>query len=644
MIKTRDIGKSILQYLTSSHVLILATYTMGFVVLTLVTALTVSYISTREAERVFVEEGKGFTQLVAQSSVIPLLTGSEENSSDYLNPLLSYQNVYHITVYDRNSKSFFTAGNSPAWMPTKDNFIDVNDATLIHEDKEYWYLSSPVMTEKKDSERIGNVFTVITKKTINTLGGNILTYTMWICGIAALLLWIKIYLVLRRITLPIRSIAGYMDISRGITKRYRIPKRVPSDVKTIYNSFNNMLEQIEARDRALKDNLSNMEEIVNEKTLDLKEKNKQLEDAHNKAIVASHAKDIFVANVSHELRTPIQAIMGNCELLGDKYQEKELSNIIISANQLLHLVNNILDLSKIENDKLEVFLETVVARDILPEIAEADLPVISANNNTFEIKIDDDVHEITTDCKLVTQIINNLLSNAGRYTQDGHITFRVRKKLKNNIEYVCFEISDTGIGIDQDKLEKIFQPFEQADMSKTRLYGGTGLGLTISRKLATLLGGEITVESTLGKGSTFTLWLPEGESIIKGQRQAKIPEKCLPHTILLAEDHPFISDAVKQLLESDGHQVTVATDGVQAMEILQKGFFDIALIDVHMPEFDGIEVIKKYKAAYPHSNTKIFLLTADVTDALGQQAGQLGVKIIQKPFSRAQLAASIAEG
>jgi len=635
-------SKILFRYFTSSHGLILLTYTTGFAVLALVTSLLVSYMSTREAEKVFVNEGTGFAELAAQSAVIPLLTGSRENGEDYLNPLIAYQNVYHITVYGRDFRGFFMAGNESSWQPSQEQLMKINHASLIHEDNSYWYIAAPVLTEGQDSERIGNVFIVITKTAINKLGNNIHTYTLWICTIAASILWVMLYLVLRRITLPIQRMAGFMDISKGISQRYRTPSHVPSDVKTIYSAFNSMLDQIDIRNKQLKDHISNMEDIVKEKTSDLIVKNEQLENAHNNAVAASHAKDIFVANVSHELRTPIQAIMGNCELLSDKYQDHELAKIIISANQLLNLINNILDLSKIENDKLEVKPTTISVRNIMTQIAEAIAPVIKLNNNTFDIEINHDVNEVTTDRELITQIINNLLSNAGRYTHDGHVTFRVRKKRKNDIDCVCFEVIDTGIGIAEDKLEKIFQPFEQADMSKTRLYGGTGLGLTISKKLAALLGGELTVESKPGQGSTFNLCIPEGKSIKNTQHENRTVIKCSPQKILLAEDHPFISDAVKQLLENDGHSVSVVSDGVQAIKTLGREHFDIALIDVHMPELDGIEVIRNVQASNPDCSTRIFLLTADVTKALRQQAEALGVKIIQKPFNRTQLAEHIS--
>lgn len=644
MINNQKAAKSIWQYFTSSHGVILLTYTLGFAVLALLTAIIISYISTKEAESVFIDEGRGFVKLAAQSAVVPLLTGSAENSNDFLNPLLSYQNVSHISVYDRENNAFFTGGKIPTWIPERDILKHINHARLIHEDNDHWYFAAPVVTEGKDRSWIGYVFMDITKQTVNTLGSNILTYTIWICGIAALILWLMLYLVLRRVTLPIRKIAGLMDLSRGVKQHYPVPKHIPSDVKTIYSSFNNMLDQIKSRDKALTEHVSNMEHIVEVKTRDLTEKNIQLEDAHNKAVAAGHAKDLFVANVSHELRTPIQAILGNCELLGDKYQDKELAKIVVSANQLLNLVNNILDLSKIENDKLHVRPRTMLVVDIMTQIAEAIAPVIEVNNNSFEIDIDENVYEVTTDPEMIAQIINNLLSNAGRYTNNGHVTFRVSKKCKHNIDFIYFEVIDNGIGIAKDKLGRIFQPFEQVDMSKTRLYGGTGLGLAISKRLAKLLGGEITVQSEPGKGSTFSLCIPEGEPMnetFKAHDQPTIEH--VAYKILLAEDHPFISDAVKQLLESDGHEVKVAINGTQALELLRNDSFEIALIDVHMPELDGIEVIRKFQASRPDAETKLFLLTADVTEALRQQAEQLGIKIIQKPFNRAQLAAQLID-
>ncbi|MCA9658295.1 MAG: hypothetical protein KC486_08120 [Myxococcales bacterium] len=233
------------------------------------------------------------------------------------------------------------------------------------------------------------------------------------------------------------------------------------------------------------------------------------------AIAANEAKSTFLATMSHELRTPLNIVIGYGELLGEEVAERgegELSlyaeRITGAAQHLLGLISDILDLSRIEAARIEVVLETIPLRPLLLELVESFEPLARERGDSLELAIDETLPPLRSDRLRLRQILVNLLTNAIKFTADGSIRVEVRRSVRGGAECVEFAIRDTGVGIPAEKLAEIFEPFTQVDSSTTREYGGTGLGLTICRRLAALLGGELDVDSALGVGSTFTLRLP----------------------------------------------------------------------------------------------------------------------------------------
>jgi signal transduction histidine kinase len=219
--------------------------------------------------------------------------------------------------------------------------------------------------------------------------------------------------------------------------------------------------------------------------------------------------------MSHELRTPLNAIIGYSEMLkdeavesGNKQHITDLSKISNAGNHLLNLINSILDLTKIEAGKTEIEYQRVNINTLSSDIITTIKPLINKGDNILIVDYRDDLGSYCIDQTKVKQILFNLLSNASKFTKNGTITYSVTTEHLNENDWLCFTITDTGIGIASDKLDQLFMPFVQADISTTRLYGGTGLGLTISKHFVTLMGGIINVESTLGKGTVFTVKLP----------------------------------------------------------------------------------------------------------------------------------------
>jgi signal transduction histidine kinase len=237
--------------------------------------------------------------------------------------------------------------------------------------------------------------------------------------------------------------------------------------------------------------------------------------AQEAAEQANRSKGIFLANMSHELRTPLNAIIGYGEMLLEEAEDlgqpgfiPDLQKIHAAAKHLLALINDILDLSKIEAGKMDLYYETFDVASMIQDVMATIAPLVKKNANALKVHCADDLGAMRADLTKVRQTLFNLLSNACKFTEHGTITVEVTRETGDGGGWVTFRVRDSGIGMTPEQMEKLFQEFSQADASTTRKYGGTGLGLAISRKFCRLMGGDITVESTVGQGSTFTITLP----------------------------------------------------------------------------------------------------------------------------------------
>jgi len=237
--------------------------------------------------------------------------------------------------------------------------------------------------------------------------------------------------------------------------------------------------------------------------------------AQEAAEQANRSKGIFLANMSHELRTPLNAIIGYGEMLLEEAEDlgqagfiPDLQKIHAAAKHLLALINDILDLSKIEAGKMDLYYETFDVPPMIQDVVATIAPLVKKNANALKVHCADDLGAMRADLTKVRQTLFNLLSNASKFTEHGTITLEVSRETGAGGGWVTFRVRDSGIGMTPEQMEKLFQEFSQADASTTRKYGGTGLGLAISRKFCRLMGGDITVESALGQGSTFTIALP----------------------------------------------------------------------------------------------------------------------------------------
>jgi signal transduction histidine kinase/CheY-like chemotaxis protein len=411
-------------------------------------------------------------------------------------------------------------------------------------------------------------------------------------------------------------------------------------------------EEVRVRQKAeadLQQHRDQLEDLVRERT-------REYQQACREAEAANRAKSDFLSHMSHELRTPLNGILGYAQILqrdrnATQRQCENLEAIISCGDHLLALINDVLDLSKIEAGRLEVDQASLNLEKLLGGITDVVRGRASRKGLTFETDVAPEVPAgIITDGAKLRQILVNLLGNAVKFTEEGGVTLRVREHPSGLLR---FDVIDTGVGIDSQELEEIFDPFKQVEAGKVA--GGTGLGLAISRQLAEALGGHISVTSVVQQGSTFSLSLPLDEaSAEEVEALANTDAANSEHlrlaegqqvTILVADDRDTNRDVLRQILEQAGFDTVMANDGVEAVEMLeQHSEVQLVLMDLRMPRMNGLEALQRIRSDNRFSNLKVVAVTASVFSDFEKQAANAGFDgFVAKPFRMGQLLALLAE-
>ena len=363
---------------------------------------------------------------------------------------------------------------------------------------------------------------------------------------------------------------------------------------------------------------------------------------------ADAAKSTFMANMSHELRTPLNAVIGYSEMLQEEAIDlghnefiPDLKKINAAGKHLLDLINSVLDLSKIEAGKMELYLESFEVRNLITDVAAVIEPLVAKNANRLAIHCAPDVGAMRADLTKVRQVLFNLLSNASKFTEAGTITLEVARRAGAAGERLVFRVIDSGIGMTPEQMAKLFQPFTQADASTTRQYGGTGLGLTITKKFCEMMGGTVSVESEPGRGTSFTVELPAQV----GEAKAQVGQAVTPlfdvnadaPLILVIDDDPAVQELMTRFLNREGFRAASALDGQEGLRLARELRPAAITLDVMMPGMDGWAVLSALKAESATHDLPVIMLTIVDEKNLGYALG--AAEYLNKPIDRERLLA-----
>ena len=409
----------------------------------------------------------------------------------------------------------------------------------------------------------------------------------------------------------------------------RAEKRTDDEIGFLIDRFNEMLTQIEEHEK------------------EIQEVNEQLVQSEQRARAATQAKSHFLANMSHELRTPLNAIIGYSEMLQEEAQDSgqesfipDLKKINRSGRHLLDLINDVLDLSKIEAGKMELYLETFDIPNLLEDVSTTVQLLVQKNSNALEVRCPANLGAMRADMTKVRQSLFNLLSNASKFTKNGKITLEAAREISpTKADWIVFRVSDTGIGMTPEQQDRVFEAFSQADAATARDFGGTGLGLTITKTFCRMMGGDVALTSEPGKGTTFTIRLPTEVREPKAESAAASESSAAPNMegtpVLVVDDDADTRQVLKRFLNRKGFPVECASSGEEGLRLARELHPMAIILDVMMPGMDGWAVLSTLKSEPEVKDIPVVMLTIVDDKNLGYALGATDYMI--KPVDRDRL-------
>jgi signal transduction histidine kinase/DNA-binding response OmpR family regulator len=485
---------------------------------------------------------------------------------------------------------------------------------------------------ERGGERIGTIYLLLDLAELRALLLRYLTITAGILAGALLVALLVSARLQKVISQPILDLA---DTAREVSeqKNYsaRAIKRTGDEIGFLIDRFNDMLAQIEQHER------------------ELNQVNGQLLHSQREAMAATQAKSQFLANMSHELRTPLNAIIGYSEMLQEEAEESggqafvpDLKKIHTAGRHLLSLINDILDLSKIEAGKMELYLETFDLAVVLDDVVATAELLVKKKNNRLKIIRSGNLGTMRADITKVRQSLFNLLSNACKFTENGSVTLESRRETPGDGDWIVFTVSDSGIGMTPEQVSRLFQAFSQADASTVRKFGGTGLGLAITRHFCRMMGGDVTVRSEAGKGSTFTIRLPAAVRDPAAEGQPAQEQETIAtagSTVLVIDDEASGRELLERFLCKEGFRTTCAANGPEGLQLAKRIRPAVITLDVMMPGMDGWTVLHALKSDPSTVDIPVIMLTIVDDKNMGYALG--AADYITKPVDRERLLAAV---
>ena len=631
--------------------------------LTLITMLTSSIALILSAASFLIYDLISFRHLLSQdlitqaeiigyNSAGAMEFKDEPAATATLSALTAKEDIVAAVLYSRDGKMFahYFRGNKtlPTLLPSRlqkkgylfeGGYLEVfHDVTLNGEHLGTLFLQSDMRQWSVRAKRYASILAIF----------------VLISGLLALLVSSKLQGLISR---PILCLEDTMRmVSANKNYGVRAVKSYDDEIGRLIDGFNTMLSEIQQRDIALQSTngeLKTRTQELEQEIFQRRQTQEELLNAKHAAEEANRAKSTFLANMSHELRTPLNAIIGYSEMLEEETRDsgkienaQDLKKIQSAGKHLLSLINDVLDLSKIEAGKMGLHLETFDVSQVIEEMVTTLQPAAAKNANSIHVHLAKNVSVMKADITKVRQILFNLLSNACKFTDHGTISVNVEQIKVEDRDWIQFQVHDTGIGISAKQKGNLFQEFAQADASIARKYGGTGLGLAITHRFVQLMKGQINVESEPGQGAIFTVQLPthvviETTESTQSESADKVPAassetKTGLETILVIDDDPSVRDLMSRFLTKLNFNVVAAANGEEGIRLAKHVHPLLITLDVVMPDCDGWTVLNRLKSDSQLAEIPVIMVTVVDNEAMGLELGASNYLI--KPVDRDRLA------
>jgi len=591
-------------------------------------------------------------EIIGYNSAGAMEFKDEPAATATLSALTAKEDIVAAVLYGRDGKMFahYFRGNKtlPTLLPSRlqkkgylfeGGYLEVfHDVTLNGEHLGTLFLQSDMRQWSVRAKRYASILAIF----------------VLISGLLALLVSSKLQGLISR---PILRLEDTMRmVSANKNYGVRAVKSYDDEIGRLIDGFNTMLSEIQQRDIALQSTNGELKTRTHELEQEIfqrKQTQEELLNAKHAAEEANRAKSTFLANMSHELRTPLNAIIGYSEMLEEETRDsgkienaQDLKKIQSAGKHLLSLINDVLDLSKIEAGKMGLHLEIFDVSQVIEEMVTTLQPAAAKNANSIHVHLAKNVSVMKADITKVRQILFNLLSNACKFTDHGTISVNVEQIKVEDRDWIQFQVHDTGIGISAKQKGNLFQEFAQADASIARKYGGTGLGLAITHRFVQLMKGQINVESEPGQGAIFTVQLPaqvviETTESTQSESAGKVPAassetKTGLETILVIDDDPSVRDLMSRFLTKLNFNVVAAANGEEGIRLAKRVHPLLITLDVVMPDCDGWAVLNRLKSDSKLAEIPVIMVTVVDNEAMGLELGASNYLI--KPVDRDRLA------